>query len=62
MTQAVLPRIGSRSGAGALWVLGQVAVLVSAVLGYFLIRGFTQARTELAVDDTSPACTWVGTC
>lgn len=51
MTQAVLPAAGSRSGAGARWVLGQAALLPAAVLGYFLIRGFAQARTEIAVDD-----------
>jgi membrane-associated phospholipid phosphatase len=51
MTPAVLPAARERSGAGTRWVLGQAALLVSAVLGYFLIRGYTQARTGIAVDD-----------
>jgi membrane-associated phospholipid phosphatase len=51
MTQAVLPATGRRSGARARWLGGQAALLVVAVLGYFLIRGITHARTDIAVDD-----------
>jgi membrane-associated phospholipid phosphatase len=50
MTQAVLPAAHGGSGARVRWVVGQAALLVSAVLGYFLIRGFTQARPGIAVE------------